>query len=47
MKLSRLAKLEVKKLEDEKKKLEEEAARLQAILDDENLLKAEIEKIGE
>lgn len=44
MKLSRLAKLEVKKLEDEKKKLEEEAARLQAILDDENLLKAEIEK---
>lgn len=44
MKLSRLAKLEVKKLEDEKTKLEEEAARLQAILDDEKLLKAEIEK---
>lgn len=44
MKLSRLAKLEVKKLEDEKQKLEDEAARLQAILDDEKLLKAEIEK---
>lgn len=44
MKLSRLAKLEVKKLQDEKQKLEEEAARLQAILDDESLLKAEIEK---
>lgn len=44
MKLSRLAKLEVKKLQDEKQKLEDEAARLQAILDDEKLLKAEIEK---
>ena len=44
MKLSRLAKLEVKKLEDEKQKLEEEASRLHAILDDETLLKAEIEK---
>lgn len=44
MKLSRLAKLEVKKLEDEKQKLEEEASRLRAILDDETLLKAEIEK---
>lgn len=44
MKLSRLAKLEVKKLEDEKQKLEEEAARLRAILENEELLKAEIEK---
>lgn len=44
MKLSRLAKLEVKKLEDEKQKLEEEASRLRAILEDETLLKAEIEK---
>lgn len=44
MKLSRLAKLEVKKLEDEKQKLEEEASRLRAILDDETLLKTEIEK---
>ena len=44
MKLSRLAKLEVKKLEDEKQKLEDEAARLRAILENEELLKAEIEK---
>ena len=44
MKLSRLAKLEVKKLEDEKQKLEDEAARLRAILENEDLLKAEIEK---
>ena len=43
-KLSRLAKLEVKKLQDEKQKLENEASRLNAILNDENLLKAEIEK---
>ena len=44
MKLSRLAKLEVKKIEDEKQKLEDESARLRAILDNEELLKAEIEK---
>lgn len=44
MKLSRLAKLEVKKLQDEKQKLDDEAARLQAILNDEKLLKVEIEK---
>ena len=44
MKLSRLAKLEVKKIEDEKQKLEDESARLKAILDNEELLKAEIEK---
>ncbi len=43
-KLSRLAKLEVKKLQDEKQKLENEASRLNGILNDENLLKAEIEK---
>ena len=43
-KLSRLAKLEVKKLQDEKQQLENEASRLNAILNDENLLKAEIEK---
>ena len=44
MKLSRLAKLEVKKIEDEKQKLEDESARLKAILDNEELLKAEIER---
>ena len=44
MKLSRLAKLEVKKIEDEKQKLEDESARLKSILDSEELLKAEIEK---
>ena len=43
MKLSRLAKLEVKKLTDEKAELEREAERLHAILEDENLLKKEIE----
>ena len=43
MKLSRLAKLEVKKLTDEKAELEKEAKRLHAILEDENLLKKEIE----
>ena len=43
MKLSRLAKLEVKKLTDEKAELEKEAERLHAILEDENLLKKEIE----
>lgn len=43
-KLSRLAKLEVKKLQDEKQKLDNEASRLKAILNDDNLLKAEIEK---
>lgn len=43
MKLSRLAKLEVKKLTDEKAELEREAERLHAILKDENLLKKEIE----
>ena len=44
MKLSRLAKLEVKKIEDEKQKLEDESARLWEILNNEELLKAEIEK---
>lgn len=44
MKLSRLAQLEVKKIEEEKAKLEAETARLKQILDDEMLLKAEIEK---
>lgn len=43
MKLSRLAKLEVKKLTDEKAELEREAERLHAILKEENLLKKEIE----
>lgn len=43
-KLSRLAKLEVKKLQDEKQKLDNEASRLKAILNDDNLLKVEIEK---
>ena len=44
MKLSRLAKLEVQKLENEKTSLLAEKATIQAILDDENLLKKEVEK---
>jgi DNA gyrase subunit A len=44
MKLSRIAKLEVQKIEEEKAKLEAESAKLTAILNDEMLLKAEIEK---
>ena len=44
MKLSRLAKLEVQKIEEEKAKLEAESVKLTAILNDEMLLKAEIEK---
>ena len=44
MKLSRLANLEVKKLEDEKEKLIKEAERLRAILNDENLFNQELIK---
>jgi DNA gyrase subunit A len=44
MKLSRLAKLEVEKLKNEIESLLKEKATIQAILADENLLKAEIEK---
>lgn len=44
MKLSRLAKLEVEKLKNEIESLLAEKATIQAILADENLLKAEIEK---
>jgi DNA gyrase subunit A len=44
IKLSRLAKLEIKKLINEKEELEAEAERIQAILDSEELLKKEIEK---
>ena len=44
MKLSRIAKLEVQKIEEEKAKLEAESAKLIAILNDEMLLKAESEK---
>lgn len=44
IKLSRLAHLEVSKLENEQSKLEVEKARIEAILSDENLLKKEIEK---
>jgi DNA gyrase subunit A len=44
MKLARLAKLEVKKLTDEKDELEKEAERLKAILSDDYLLNKEIEK---
>lgn len=44
MKLARLAHLEVSKLEKEKSEKETERNRIQAILDDENLLKKEIEK---
>ena len=44
MKLSRLAHLEVKKLENEKAELEEKAKQIQTILDDETLFKEEIKK---
>lgn len=44
IKLSRLAHLEISKLEKEKNNLEIEKTRIEAILQDENLLKAEIEK---
>lgn len=44
MKLSRLAKLEVQKLENEKSSLLAEKANIEAILNDENLLKKEVEK---
>lgn len=44
MKLSRLAKLEVQKLETEKQELVTERAKLQGILNDETLLKKEVEK---
>ena len=44
MKLSRLAHLEVEKLEKEKKELEVERDRITKILENEDLLKAEIEK---
>lgn len=44
MKLSRLAHLEVKKLEDEKANLEAEKARIEAILNDEKLLNQELIK---
>lgn len=44
MKLSRLAKLEVSKLENEKKELEKERDRICNILENEVLLKGEIEK---
>ena len=43
MKLSRLAHLEVQKLKDEQNKLEEERNKLIAILNDERLLKLEVE----
>lgn len=42
MKLSRLANLEVKKLEDEKEKLQVEAARIHAILESEELFNQEL-----
>jgi len=42
MKLSRLASLEVKKLEDEKEKLQVEAARIHAILESEELFNQEL-----
>ena len=42
MKLSRLASLEVKKLEDEKEKLQVEAARIHAILENEELFNQEL-----
>lgn len=42
MKLSRLANLEVKKLENEKEKLEEEADRIEAILNSEELFNQEL-----
>lgn len=44
IKLARLAHLEVNKLEKEKGELEIEKARIEAILNDENLLKKEVEK---
>ena len=44
MKLSRLAKLETQKLKDEQAKLQKEAERIEAILNDETLFKKEIEK---
>jgi len=44
MRLARLANLEVKKLEDEKKELTDEAARITAILNDENLFNQELIK---
>ena len=44
MKLSRLARLEVQKLEDERVNLQKEADRIQAILDDTHLLNEEIKK---
>lgn len=44
MKLSRLANLEVKKLEDEKEKLEKDAAQIRAILNDQNLFNQELIK---
>lgn len=44
MKLSRLAHLEVKKLEDERIKLEKEAEKIHAILEDEELFKEELKR---
>ena len=44
LKLSRLSKLDINKLKDEKHGLEKEKARIEAILNDEVLLKKEIEK---
>lgn len=44
LKLSRLSKLDINKLKDEKYGLEKEKARIEAILNDEVLLKKEIEK---
>lgn len=44
MKLSRLAHLEVQKLKDEQSSLQSELERLKAILEDETLLKKEVEK---
>lgn len=44
IKLARLAKLEINKLEKEKNELEKEKNRIENILQDENLLKKEIEK---
>lgn len=44
LKLAKLSRLDVSKLRDEKKSLEEEQARITAILNDINLLKKEIEK---
>lgn len=44
LKLSRLSKLDINKLKDEKSGLEKEKTRIEAILNDETLLKKEIEK---